>query len=80
MILLQQPTYYSKVRMNDDIYCHSTSALGDFSDEIKQDLANNFSKCIKNEDNKFEIPDEFHLVHPNIVGKGSQGKVETEAL
>jgi hypothetical protein len=72
------PTYHSKQRIKDDIYLHSTRALGDFSDEIKQDLADNFSEYIT-KDNTFEIP-EFHLVHRNIVEKGSQGKFETETL
>jgi hypothetical protein len=72
------PTYHSKQCIKDDIYLHSTRALGDFSDEIKQDLADNFPEYIT-KDNTFEIP-EFHLVHRNIVGKGSQGKFETKAL
>jgi hypothetical protein len=72
------PTYHSKQRINDDIYCHSTHTLDDFSDVIKQDLANNFSEYITKDD-KFEVP-EFHLVHRNVVGKGSQGKFETEAM
>jgi hypothetical protein len=72
------PTYHSKQRITDVIYLHSTRALGDFSDEIKQDLADNFPEYIT-KDNTFEIP-KFHLSHCNIVGKGSQGKFETEAL
>jgi hypothetical protein len=72
------PTYHSKQRIKDDIYLHSTRAIDDFSDEIKQDLSNNFAEYIT-DDHTFEIP-EFHLVHRNIVGKGSQGKFETEAL
>jgi hypothetical protein len=72
------PTYHSKERTKDDIYLHSTRAIDDFTDEIKQELVDNFPEYITH-DNTFEIP-EFHLVHRNIVGKGSQGKFETEAF
>jgi hypothetical protein len=71
------PTYYSKQRIKDDIYCHATCVLGDFSDQIKQDLAHNFSKY-STKDNKFDEIPEFHLVHRNIVGKGSQREFKTE--
>jgi hypothetical protein len=76
---LTNPTYHSRQRVKDDIHHHITCALDDFLDKIKLDLAHNFSEYIITKDNTFEIP-EFHLVHPNIVGKGSHGKFETKAF
>ncbi len=54
------------------------SVIDDFLDEQKKELFDTFPECATHEDT-FKVP-EFQLVHRSIVGNGSHGKFETEAL